>query len=78
MSRLFLYGMLSAFASLTAETFQNPRHVVVDGGANNLGAADFNGDGLPDFYSLSSETNLYISPQLNIELATSGGAYSID
>ena len=56
--------------SLPAETFRNPRHIPIASNPNYVGTADFNNDGLPDFY-------YYSDPGvMNVLLAQSGGTYN--
>jgi FG-GAP-like repeat len=52
----------------TAETFRSPRHIPIPSNPLQVGTADFNGDGRPDFY--------YVDPSgLNVTLANSDGNY---
>jgi hypothetical protein len=52
-----------------AETFRNPRHIAIRSNPLQVGTADFNGDGRPDFY--------YADPSgLNVILANSDGSYA--
>ncbi len=52
-----------------AETFRNPRHIAIPSNPLQVGTADFNGDGRPDFY--------YADPSgLNVILANSDGSYA--
>ena len=74
--RLLLVFLLWPAVGLMAETFQNPRHIVVPGGASNLGSADFNGDGRPDFYSIVPNPSDITRILVNVELALPNGGYS--
>ena len=53
---------------ISAETFHNPRHISIPSNPAQIGTADFNGDGRPDFY--------YVDPHgFNVMLANSDGSY---
>src|ERR1700733_4392207 len=54
---------------LSGETFRNPRHIPIPSNPTVLGTADFNGDGIPDFY-------YPVNGQLNILLGQSSGSYA--
>ena len=52
-----------------AETFRNPRHIPIPSNPLQVGTADFNGDGRPDFYYVDASG-------LNVILANSDGSYA--
>lgn len=53
----------------SAETFRNPRHIIIPSNPAQVGTADFNGDSRPDFY--------YTDPTgLNVILAKADGSYA--
>jgi hypothetical protein len=52
-----------------AETFRNPRHIAIPSNPLQVGTADFNGDGRPDFYYADASG-------LNVILANSDGSYA--
>jgi hypothetical protein len=55
--------------SANAETFRNPRHIPIPSNPLQVGTADFNGDGRPDFYYADASG-------LNVILANSDGSYA--
>jgi hypothetical protein len=52
-----------------AETFRNPRHIAIPSNPLQVGTADFNGDGHPDFYYTDVSG-------LNVLLGNSDGSYA--
>lgn len=46
----FLLLSLGLISPGSAETFRNPRHIAIPSNPLQVGTADFNGDGRPDFY----------------------------
>lgn len=65
----FLLAVLWLVLPARAETFRNPHHVPIPSDPDQIGAADFNGDGRPDFYYVDSTG-------LNVLLAKSDGSYA--
>ena len=55
--------------SSNGETFRNPRHIPIPSNPLQVGTADFNGDGRPDFYYADANG-------LNVILANSDGSYA--
>ncbi len=68
-----LRGLLLLCLGLTlsshAETFRNPRHIPIPSNPLQVGTADFNGDGRPDFYYTDASG-------LNVILANADGSYA--
>src|ERR1700728_3450577 len=68
-----LWGLVLLTAGLVfhcnAETFRNPRHIPIPSNPLQVGTADFNGDGRPDFYYVDTSG-------LNVILANSDGSYA--
>ncbi len=68
-----LRGLLLLCLGLTlssyGETFRNPRHIPIPSNPLQVGTADFNGDGRPDFYYADASG-------LNVILANSDGSYA--
>ena len=52
-----------------SETFRNPRHIPIPSNPTQVGTADFNGDGRPDFYYIDASG-------LNVILANADGSYA--
>jgi len=52
-----------------AETFRSPRHIAIPSNPTQVGTADFNGDGRPDFYYTDATG-------LNVILAKADGSYA--
>ena len=71
MRRAVLSCLLFALSlvPLSGETFRNPRHIPIPSNPTALSTADFNGDGIPDFYYPANG-------QLNILLGQSSGSYA--
>jgi hypothetical protein len=65
----FLLLSLGLISPCSSETFRNPRHIPIPSNPVQVGTADFNGDGRPDFY--------YADPSgLNVILGNSDGSYA--
>lgn len=68
-----LRGLLRLCLGLTlcssAETFRNPRHIPIPSNPLQVGTADFNGDGRPDFYYVDTSG-------LSVILANADGSYA--
>lgn len=68
-----LWGLVLLAAGLVfhcnAETFHNPRHIPIPSNPLQVGTADFNGDGRPDFYYADASG-------LNVILGNSDGSYA--
>jgi hypothetical protein len=68
-----LWGLLLLSLGLVfpsqAETFRNPRRIPIPSNPLQVGTADFNGDGRPDFYYADASG-------LNVILANSDGSYA--
>src|ERR1700761_7623971 len=65
----FLLLGLGLISPCSAETFRNPRHIAIPSNPLQVGTADFNGDGRPDFYYADTSG-------LNVILANSDGSYA--
>src|SRR6201996_5158213 len=65
----FLLLSLGLISPGGAETFRNPRHIAIASNPLQVGTADFNGDGRPDFYYADSTG-------LNVILANADGSYA--
>jgi hypothetical protein len=65
----FLLLSLGLISPGGAETFRNPRHIAIPSNPLQVGTADFNGDGRPDFYYVDTSG-------LNVILANSDGSYA--
>src|ERR1700761_7278747 len=65
----FLLLSLGLISPCGAETFRNPRHIAIPSNPLQVGTADFNGDGRPDFYYADASG-------LNVILANSDGSYA--
>jgi hypothetical protein len=67
------WGLLLLGIGLTlpaaAETFRNPRHIAIPSNPLQVGTADFNGDGRPDFYYVDASG-------LNVILGNPDGSYA--
>jgi hypothetical protein len=65
----FLLLSLGLISPCSSETFRNPRHIAIPSNPLQVGTADFNGDGRPDFYYADASG-------LNVILANSDGSYA--
>jgi hypothetical protein len=65
----FLLLSLGLISPCSSETFRNPRHIAIPSNPLQVGTADFNGDGRPDFYYVDASG-------LNVILANSAGSYA--
>jgi hypothetical protein len=65
----FLLLSLGLISPCGSETFRNPRHIAIPSNPLQVGTADFNGDGRPDFYYVDASG-------LNVILANSDGSYA--
>jgi hypothetical protein len=65
----FLLLSLGLISPCSSETFRNPRHIAIPSNPLQVGTADFNGDGRPDFYYVDASG-------LNVILANSDGSYA--
>ena len=65
----FLLLGLGLISPCSSETFRNPRHIPIPSNPLQVGTADFNGDGRPDFYYVDASG-------LNVILADSNGSYA--
>jgi VCBS repeat protein len=65
----FLLLSLGLISPCGAETFRNPRHIAIPSNPLQVGTADFNGDGRPDFYYADASG-------LNVILANADGSYA--
>lgn len=65
----FLLLSLGLISPGSAETFRNPRHIAIPSNPLQVGTADFNGDGRPDFYYADASG-------LNVILGNSNGSYA--
>jgi hypothetical protein len=65
----FLLLSLGLISPCSSETFRNPRHIAIPSNPVQVGTADFNGDGRPDFYYVDASG-------LNVILANSDGSYA--
>ncbi|MFL6302730.1 MAG: FG-GAP repeat domain-containing protein, partial [Candidatus Sulfotelmatobacter sp.] len=65
----FLLLSLGLISPCGSETFRNPRHIPIPSNPLQVGTADFNGDGRPDFYYVDTSG-------LNVILANSDGSYA--
>jgi hypothetical protein len=65
----FLLLSLGLISPCGSETFRNPRHIAIPSNPQQVGTADFNGDGRPDFYYVDASG-------LNVILANSDGSYA--
>jgi hypothetical protein len=65
----FLLLSLGLISPCGSETFRNPRHIPIPSNPLQVGTADFNGDGRPDFYYVDASG-------LNVILANSNGSYA--
>ena len=65
----FLLLSLGLIFPCSAETFRNPRHIPIPSNPLQVGTADFNGDGRPDFYYADTSG-------LNVILGNSDGIYA--
>ena len=65
----FLLLSLGLISPCSSETFRNPRHIAIPSNPVQVGTADFNGDGRPDFYYVDGSG-------LNVILANSDGSYA--
>ncbi len=65
----FLLLSLGLISPCGAETFRNPRHIAIPSNPLQVGTADFNGDGRPDFYYADASG-------LNVILGNSDGSYA--
>ncbi len=65
----FLLLSLGLISPCSSETFRNPRHIPIPSNPLQVGTADFNGDGRPDFYYVDASG-------LNVILANSDGSYA--
>jgi hypothetical protein len=65
----FLLLSLGLISPCGSETFRNPRHIAIPSNPLQVGTADFNGDGRPDFYYADASG-------LNVILGNSDGSYA--
>lgn len=83
----FLLLSLGLISPCSSETFHNPRHIPIPSNPLEVGTADFNGDGRPDFYYndaagleviLAKADGSYAAPQTTALGATNIGCRAAD